>query len=93
MRVVKLLNRIGIFFIICSLFFIILLSRKNEIYINVGSVFLFIGILLSIPDYWLFFINKKRNDERLADYWFANFLALPLALVLLIIYFFIRLLS
>jgi amino acid transporter len=87
---IKILNGIGFFFIVSS-FFLILLSRKNEIYLDVGSVFLFIGIILSIPDYWIFLKDQKRRKDEFAIYWFVNFLTLPLMLVLLMIYFFLRL--
>jgi len=91
-RIVKLLDAIGFFLVICALF-LILLSRKNEIYLNSGSVLLFIGILLSIPDHWFFFLAQKQKNNKMAGYWFVKLLALPFILVLLVVYFFVRLLS
>jgi hypothetical protein len=90
--VVKLLNRIG-FFLIIGAVFLILLSRKDKSYLDIGNIFLFIGIILSAPDYFLFVIDQKRKNTGLALYWLSKFLALPLVLVLLIVYFLIRLLS
>jgi hypothetical protein len=88
--VVKLLNRMGIFCIIGALF-LCLLSKRNEIYLDFCGILLFIGILLTIPDYWFFFIHQRQDNKKMADYWFVNFLALPLIVVLLIVYFIIRL--
>ena len=85
---IKLFNKIG-FFLIITAVFLIILSRKNESYLNIGSISLFIGIILSIPDYWIFFTNKKRKGEELDAYWLVKFLTMPIVLVLLIICFFL----
>jgi len=86
-RIVKLLSVTGVLCIICALF-LILLSGENEIYLNSGSVLFFIGILLSIPDYWLFFRAQKQKNNKMAGYWLVKFLALPFMLVLLVVYYF-----
>jgi hypothetical protein len=93
-RIFKLLDRVGVFLVIGALFLILLskkLSEKNEIYLDVSSFLLFIGILLMIPDTWLFVIDLNRKNKKLADYMFVQFLRLPLVAVLLIVYFIVRL--
>jgi len=91
MKIIKISNIIGLFLIHIAVLLIIL-SRKNEGYLDVGSIFLFIGIILIIPDYWVFYVEQKGRREEMDIYWFTKFLTLPLVLLLLVIYFFVRIL-
>jgi hypothetical protein len=88
-HVVKLLNGIGVF-LMFSGGFLILLSRKNASYLDIGCITLFIGIMLLIPDSYLFLIKQLSKGDGMGIYWFVKFLTLPLVLVLLLIYFFVR---
>ena len=90
--IIKLLNIIGAFLSIGATFLIIL-SRKYDRYLDIGTVFLFFGIILLIPDSWIFIRDKRYIERGLDIYWLSKFLALPIVLVLLIVYFFIKLFS
>jgi hypothetical protein len=86
----KIFGRIGTLFIIGSLF-LIRLVWKSELFFDAGSVLLFLGILFSIPDYWLFFLNRKRKNDKLSCFWLTKFLGICMILVLMLVYFFVRL--
>jgi len=81
------LNSIGFFFIICAL----ILSRKSEKYFIISFILLFLGIILIIPDAYIFYIKSKHKNEGLSGYWFVKFLTLPFILLILVIFFLVRL--
>ena len=88
--VIKLLNIVGIFFLIIAGFFI-LSHRRHEMFLDIGSILLFISIILMIPDAWIFIRDKRHLETEMDSYWFTKFLILPLVLVFCIIYFIKRL--
>jgi membrane-bound ClpP family serine protease len=70
---------------ILLLFIAFVLIVKNVF--TVGFIFIFIGILMMIPNYWIFYIKESESNERWTLYWFVQFLALPLTLIICIIFF------
>jgi predicted ABC-type exoprotein transport system permease subunit len=87
LKFVKWLYLSGILFLILAALFLM----GN--YIITGFIFIFIGTLIMIPDYWLFFLKQRNKNERWSLYWFSKFLALPLILIGCIIFFIHNLLN
>jgi len=75
----KILNIIGILLILGSF----LLIRKAPILLLFISILL--GLILMIPDYWLFYKDTKSKKENMDLYWFIKFLSIPLVIILMII--------
>jgi len=78
-KIYKILNVIGVLFILGSF----LLIRTAPILLLFISIIT--GLILMIPDYWLFYkdIKNKREDTDL--YWFIKFLTIPIVMIILII--------
>jgi hypothetical protein len=52
-----------------------------------GFVLMFIGALITIPDSIIFLLERWRNDESMGAYWISKFLAIPIILLICLVYF------
>jgi hypothetical protein len=52
-----------------------------------GFVLMFIGTLITIPDTIIFLLERWRNDETIGAYWISKFLAIPIVLLICLVYF------
>jgi hypothetical protein len=65
---------IGVILIICEVIFY-------------GFVLMFIGTLITMPDSIIFLLEHWRNNKGMGAYWFSKFLAIPILLLICLVYF------
>lgn len=52
-----------------------------------GFVLMFSGALITIPDSIIFLLERWRKDKSMGLYWISKFLAIPIILLICIVYF------
>jgi hypothetical protein len=75
----KILNIIGILLILGS----IILIRTVPILLLFISII--IGLILMIPDYWIFYKDIKNKKDDMDLYWYIKFLTLPMIIIIMVI--------
>jgi len=75
----KILNVVGLLLILGSFLFI----KTAPILLLFISII--IGLILMIPDYWIFYKEIKSKREDMDLYWFIKLLILPLVIIILVI--------
>lgn len=84
-NIIKILYFCGILFLLISLVFIIIDK------IIIGVVFLFVSVLLLIPNFWNTYKHEtERDKERWAGYRLLKFFGLIMVLVICVIFFVIK---
>jgi len=78
-NIYKILNIIGILLILGSF----LLIRKAPILLL--FILIIIGLILMIPDYWIFYKDTKSKREDMNLYWFIKFLTIPFFIIIMVI--------
>jgi len=75
----KILNIIGILLIIGSF----ILIRIVPILLLFISIIL--GLILMIPDYWIFYKDIRSKKEDMDLYWYIKFLTIPMIIIIMVI--------